>query len=114
MSLITPGLHCRYDWVLVSWGGGTGTYADPESYVMGGPTLTTFFFCFVAVFFFVLFFCRGSKYGPSVKRQMTQRGCWLGSVVIFQMIRTSLVLRNPILLGFLGGSGPPATFWIRA
>ena len=48
MSLITPGLHCRYDRVLVSWGGGTGTYADPESYVIGGPTLTTFFF--VAVF----------------------------------------------------------------
>ena len=34
----------------VSWGGGTGTYADPESYVIGGPTLTSFF-CFVAVFF---------------------------------------------------------------
>ena len=49
MSLITPGLHCRYDWVLVSWGEGTGTYADPESYVIGGPTLITFF-CFVAVF----------------------------------------------------------------
>ena len=52
MSLITPGLHCRYgryDWVLVSWGECTGTYADPESYVIGGPTLTTFF-CFVAVF----------------------------------------------------------------
>ena len=48
MSLITPSLHCRYDWVLVSWGEGTGTYADPESYVIGGPTLT--FFCFVAVF----------------------------------------------------------------
>ena len=32
----------------MSWGGGTGTYADPESYVIGGPTLTTFFF--VAVF----------------------------------------------------------------
>ena len=29
----------------MSWGGGTGTYADPESYVIGGPTLTTFFFC---------------------------------------------------------------------
>ena len=52
MSLITPGLHCRYDWVLVSWGGGTGTYAGPESYVIGGPTLTTFF-CFVTVLFFV-------------------------------------------------------------
>ena len=55
MSLMTPGLHCRYYWVLVSWGGGTGSYADPESFVMiGGPTLTTFFFCFVAVF--VVFF----------------------------------------------------------
>ena len=46
MSLITASLHCRYDWVLVSLGEGTGTYADPESYVIGGPTLTTFFlFC---------------------------------------------------------------------
>ena len=52
MSLITPGLHCRYDLVLVSWGGGTGTYADPESYVIGGPTLTTFFL-FCCCFFFV-------------------------------------------------------------
>ena len=51
MSLVTPGLHCRYDWVLVSWGGGTGTYADPESYVIGGPTLTTFFFLFCCCFF---------------------------------------------------------------
>ena len=50
MSLITPGLHCRYDRVLVSWGGGTGTYADPESYVIGGPTLTMFFF-FCCCFF---------------------------------------------------------------
>ena len=50
---MTPGLHCRYDWVLVSWGGGTGTYADPERFVIGGPTLTTFLFCFVAVFCFV-------------------------------------------------------------
>ena len=56
MSLITPGLHCRYDWVLVSWGGGTGTYADPESYVIGGPTLTTFFFLFCCCFFFFFFF----------------------------------------------------------
>ena len=45
---MTPGLHCRYDWVLVSWGGGTWTYAGPESFVIGGPTLT--FFCLVAVF----------------------------------------------------------------
>ena len=56
MSLKTPGLHCRYDWVLVSWGGGTGTYADPESYVIGGPTFTTFFFFF---FFLLLFFFFG-------------------------------------------------------
>ena len=33
-----PGLHGRYDWDLVSWGGGTGTYAYPESFVIGGPT----------------------------------------------------------------------------
>ena len=50
MSLMTPGLHCKYDWVLVSWGGDTGTYADPESFVIEGPTLTTFFFGLVAVF----------------------------------------------------------------
>ena len=43
MALITPGLHCRYDWVLVGWGGGTGTCANPESFVIGGPTLTPFF-----------------------------------------------------------------------
>ena len=50
MSLITPRLHCRYDWVLVSWGGGTGTYADPESFVIWGPTLKTFFFSFCCFF----------------------------------------------------------------
>ena len=51
MSLITPGLHCRYDWVLVRWGGGTGTYADPESYVIGGSTLTTIFLFSCCLFF---------------------------------------------------------------
>ena len=54
MSLMTPGLHCKYDWVLVSWGGDTGTYADPESFVIEGPTLTTFFL--VWLLFLLLFF----------------------------------------------------------
>ena len=38
IALITPGLHCRYDWVLVWWGGGRGTCADPESFVIVGQT----------------------------------------------------------------------------
>ena len=53
MSLMTPGLHCRYDWVLVSWREGTWTCADPESFVIEGPILTTFLL-FGCCFFFVI------------------------------------------------------------
>ena len=37
--------------VLVSLGEGTGTYADPENFVIWGPTLTTFFFVLLLLFF---------------------------------------------------------------
>ena len=50
--------------------------------------------------------------GPSSARQqnaieMTQRECWLGSFVIFQLIRTSIAMIPSIFIIFLGGEGSP-------
>ena len=120
MSLMTPGLHFRYDWALVSWGGDTGTYADPESFVKGGPTLTTFF-GFVLLLFFVdeeIEDPNTTISGQSSARQrntisMALRrcaddgptGCWLGSFMIFQRIWTSSAKKPYTFVIFQRGGG---------
>ena len=112
------------------WGVGTETCADPESFVIGGPTLTFFF---VVLFFLdegvenqIHFF--GGPHRPASEtplkwrfagvRMMPQHGCWLGSFVIFQGIWTSSAKKPYIFVIFQGGggSGPhaPPPLWIRA
>ena len=90
--------------------------ADPESFFRGGPTLTTYFFCW--------WWERWSKYqykraiiGPAEERHLngvSLAGRWwpnieslLGSCVILQGIRTSIVQKPYIFVIFQGGSGPP-------
>ena len=84
--------------------------ADPESFVRGGSTLTTFFFCYCFLFISIFSSWRGEG-GPSSARQLACRW-WpniefkLGSFVI---LRGSglVLLRNPILLWFSGGVQTP-------
>ena len=46
MALIISSLYCRYDWLV-----GTEICADLERFVIGGPTITTFFLFFVVLYF---------------------------------------------------------------
>ena len=99
------------------------TCADPESFVGGGPLLTTFFFSFV--------FLEGredpSQYhykraiiDPPAKRHLNgvsmacrywpKIECWLGILVIFQAVWTSSTKKPYNFVTFRGGgvgSGPP-------
>ena len=79
-------------------GGKESACADPESFVRGGPALTTFY---------------EDKYHP--KQAWPNIQCWLVSFVIFQGIRTSIA-KEPYSVG--GGGGPDAhcqspPLWIR-
>ena len=99
------------------------TGADPESLVRGGPNVT----------FFLVY--EKSKYhymwdiiGPPAKRHwngvsLTSRWwpnieCWLGSFVIFQVIRSSIAKKPYIFVIFSRGvrtpCTPPPPLWIRA
>ena len=97
--------------------------ADPESFVRGGPTLTTFCLSLkrreknpnTVIYIYIN--------GPSSARQRNANKwrfaggqiprpnieCWLGSFVIFQGIRTSIAKDPYTLVIFRGGdgSGPP-------
>ena len=88
---------------------------DPESFDRGGPTLTVFFFFTVDERNQILqkaglhwlasemplngFSLAGHRW-PNIE-------CWLGSLVIFQGIQTSIARKPYIFVVFQGGSGPP-------
>ena len=99
------------------------TCADPDSFVRGGPALTTFCFLFVS---FLVYEGREDPNttisGPSSARQRNVNSngfslacrkwpsieCWHRSLLIFQGIRQ--VLQETLYLGYFagwgGGSGP--------
>ena len=98
--------------------------ADPESFLRGGPTLTTFFFSW--------WWEGGSKYNykraiidPPAKRHLNgvlpvgpwwpNIGCWLGSFVVLQGIRISIAKKTIFFVIFKGGGvrTPCPPLWIR-
>ena len=76
------------------------TCADPENFVRGVPTLTTFFFCLVDEGW-EKYHSKRAINGPPAKRIE----CWLGSLMIFQVIWTRIAKKPYIFVIFQGGGG---------
>ena len=87
---------------------------DPKSFDRGGPTLTVFFFTvdernqiprkaglhWLASEMPLNGFSLAGQRWPNIE-------CWLGSLVIFQGIQTSIARKPYIFVVFQGVSGPP-------
>ena len=95
--------------------------ADPENFVRGGPTLTTFFLWLLLLLLFRKLM-RDERIkviiGPPAKRYLNGVSlacwwwpnieCWLGSIAIFQGIWIWM-LRTLYFCDFSGGLGPPVS-----
>ena len=72
--------------------------ADQECFVRGGPTLTTFFLVDTTKIEYSLIAGVPSSWWPNIE-------CWLGSLVIFQGIQTSVAKKPYIFVIFQGSWG---------
>ena len=98
--------------------------ADQESFVRGGPTLTTLFFSLMRGGRIKIPLLAGhhrpvsetpSKWLFACVPMKALHYCWLGSFVIFKGIRTSIAKKPFIFCDFPSGSAPPPPppLWIR-
>ena len=93
------------------------TCADPDSFVRGGPTLTTFFYLVDEGRKDLNTTLNVQSLDPPAKRHLNGvlLACrwwpniefWLGSLVIFQENWTSIAKKPYFFVIFQGGSGPP-------
>ena len=121
--LFYTGFYCTCINFILCFNSATPPYscADPESFARGGPTLTCFFF----VFFLMRHRIQIPQYvcqqWPASKtlfkwrlngfllacRGWPNMECWLGNLVLFQGIWSSIAMKPHIFFYFSGRSGPP-------